>query len=126
MPTIIGTPFRNLLLEGERREVGILGGGIEAGAVFLDPWQVAMTQDAGVGVVVLQSAEQFHHRTFLGGRTGVIMLAVGINATLVANAYRVGVVAAGMGARHVLGATLVQLSVFRHVVVVADVGIAPA
>ena len=38
-------------------EVGVFGLGIEAGTVLTDAGKVAMTEDGGIGVVYLQTAE---------------------------------------------------------------------
>lgn len=38
-------------------EVGVFGLGIEAGTVLADAGKVAMTEDGGIGVVFLQTAE---------------------------------------------------------------------
>lgn len=38
-------------------EVGVFGLGIEAGTVLTDAGKVAMTEDDGIGVVFLQTAE---------------------------------------------------------------------
>ena len=48
--------------EGGRRafgksEVGVFGLGIEAGTVLTDTRKIAMTEDGGIGVVFLQTAE---------------------------------------------------------------------
>ena len=47
--------FLWLLLEGERGKVGVFGLGIEAGAVFLHPGEVAVAENLRAGVIVLQT-----------------------------------------------------------------------
>ena len=78
-----------------------------------------MTKDLGVGVIGLQSSKQGDESMLLGRGAGVADLAVGIEASLLANANRVGVVATGMGSNHLLGATLVKFAILGDVVVVA-------
>ena len=107
-----------LLLELQGREGQILGG-IEAGAVLLDPGKVAMAKDAGIGVVDLQGAEQRHEGTLLSRGTGVGGFAIGIEASLIADADGMGVVATGVGTNHIFGTALVQLTVLSDVIVVA-------
>ena len=79
-----------------------------------------MTEDLCVGIVHLQTAEQVQQRVLLGRRTRIGRLAVGIEAALVANADRVGVVTAGMGTGHLFRTTTVGMTVLRDVVVIAD------
>ena len=50
--------IERLLFQCQGAEVGVLGAGIEARAIFLYPWEVAMTEDLGIGIVVQQTAEQ--------------------------------------------------------------------
>ena len=40
-----------------KSEVGVFGLGIEAGTVLTDTRKIAMTEDGGIGVVFLQTAE---------------------------------------------------------------------
>ena len=40
-------------------EARILHDGIEAGAVLVNVWQVAVAKDAGIGMCFLQTAQQF-------------------------------------------------------------------
>ena len=108
-----------LLFEYQGRESQILGTGIEAGTGLLYPGEVAMTKDAGIGVVNLQGAKQRHEGALLGRGTGVGGLAIGIKASLVADADGMGIVATGMGTYHILGAALVQLAVLGDVIMVA-------
>ena len=78
-----------------------------------------MTKDLGVGVIGLQSSKQGDESMLLGRGAGVAGLAVGIEASLIANANRVGVVATGMGSNHILGAALVEMAILGDVVMVA-------
>lgn len=108
-----------LLFEYQGREVQILRTGIETGTFLLNPGEVAMTKDAGIGVVDLQGAKQRHEGALLGRGTGVGGLAIGIEASLIADADGMGIVATGMGTNHLLGAALVQLAVLGDVIMVA-------
>ena len=79
-----------------------------------------MTKDLGVGVIGLQSSKQGDESMLLGRGAGVAGLAVGIEASLIANANRVGVVATGMGSNHIFRAALMELAILGDVVVVAS------
>ena len=85
----------------------------------MDVGEVAVAEDAGIGIIDLQRAEQGDEGCTLGWRTGVVGFAVLIEASLVADAERVQVVSYGVGADHLLGPSEVQLSVAGDVVVVA-------
>ena len=67
--------FLWLLLEGVRGEVGVLLG-IEAGAVFLHPGEVAVAENLRVGVIVLQAPEEVEQGVLLGWCPGVGSLTV--------------------------------------------------
>ena len=97
----------------------IFSAGIEAGALFLDPGKVAVTEDLGIGIIDLQAAEQGDERMLLSRSAGIVGLAVGIEASLVTDADGVGIVATGMGTNHFLGTALVDLSVLGDVIMVA-------
>ena len=100
-------------------EARILCDGIEAGAVLVDVGEVAMAEDAGIGMGLLQATEQAQKGAFLAGRTGVGGVAVFVEAPFVADAERVLVVAYGMGAHQLFVARLVGPAVSGNVVVVA-------
>ena len=102
-----------LLFEYQGREVQILRTGIEAGTGLLNPGEVAMAQDAGIGVVNLQGAKQRHEGALLGWGTDVGGLAIGIEASLIADADGMGVITTGVGTDHLLGAALVQLALLE-------------
>ena len=91
----------------------------EAGTGFVNTLQLAVTDDVGIGIVLFQRDEQGVKGELLGRGAGVGSTAFLIEATLIANADGVGVVVAGMGADHLLGATEVQLAIAGDVVVVA-------
>lgn len=78
-----------------------------------------MTKNLGIGVIGLQSTQQSDEGMLLGRSAGVVGLAIGIEASLIANANRVGVVATGMGSNHILGAALVEMAILGDVVMVA-------
>ena len=102
-----------LLLKLQGREAQILGAGFEARAILLDPGEVAMTKDAGIGVANLQGAEQRYEGVLLGWGAGVGGLAIGIEASLIADADGMGVITTGVGTDHLLGAALVQLALLE-------------
>ena len=78
-----------------------------------------MAHDLGVGVAAFQQVQQGEQCLFLGLGTGVGGMAFAVEASLVAHAEGVLVVAAGMGTHQVLVARLVGSAVARDVVVVA-------
>ena len=100
-------------------EARIFREGIEAGAVLVDVGEVAMAEDAGIGVGLLQATEQTQQGAFLAGRAGVGGVAMLVEATFVADAERVLVVAYGVGAHQLFVARLVGPAVACDVVVVA-------
>jgi hypothetical protein len=108
-----------LLFEDEGREVAILGGGVEGGTAFLDPGEVAMTEDLSIGIVVFQTTEQSFQRVLLGRGAGVAGAALFVEAPFVADADGMGVVAASVGSYHLLGTATMQLAILRDLVVVA-------
>ena len=99
---------------------GVLLRGEETGACFGDMRQLAVAKDLGIRVVLLQRLQQGPQGVLLGLGTGVGWMAVGEQATLVADTDRVGVEVAGMGTDEVLVPGLVGLPVSRDVVVIAS------
>ena len=61
-----------------------------------------MTENLGLGVVLLQGTEQGGHGCLLEGGTGIGRIAALVEAALVADAEAVGVVPLGMGTGLVL------------------------
>ena len=93
---------------------------VEAGTALAHPGQVAVADDLGIGIVGAEALQQLYHRALLGLGAGVGGMAVAVEAALVADADAVGVVAEGMGTRHLLGTAGIDFAVFGDVVVVAD------
>ena len=102
-----------------RLQVIVLLSRIEAGAVLVDVGEVAMAEDAGIGMGLLQATEQAQQGAFLAGCAGVGSVAVFVEAPFVADAERVLIVAYGVGAHQLLVARLVGPTVAGDVVVVA-------
>ena len=100
-------------------EARIFRDGIEAGAVLVDVGEVAMAEDAGIGVGFLQATEQAQQGVFLAGCAGVVGVAMLVEASFVTDAERVLVVAYGVGAHQLFVARLVGPAVAGDVVVVA-------
>lgn len=98
-------------------EVGVLLG-IEAGTVLTDARKVAMTEDLGIRIVLLQGTEKGNESGLLFGSTGVGRIAVGVETSLIADADGVLVVVAGMGADEVFMTRLIHLTVPGDVVVI--------
>ncbi len=100
-------------------EARILFLSIEAGAVLVDVGEVAMAEDAGIGMDFLQATEQTQQGTFLAGRTGIGGVAVFVQTAFVADTERVLVIAYGVGAHQLFVARLIGPAVAGDVVVVA-------
>ena len=100
-------------------EARIFREGIEAGAVLVDVGEVAVAEDAGIGVGFLQATEQAQQGAFLAGRSGVGGVAMLVEAPFVTDTERVLIVAYGVGAHQLLVARLVGPAVAGDVVVIA-------
>ena len=85
----------------------------------MDTREVTVTEDDGVGVVDAEGLQQGVEGGLLRCGAGVLVIALGVETALVADADAVLVLVAGMGAGEVLVARLVQLAVALYVVVVA-------
>ena len=66
----------------------------------MDAFEFAMADDLGIGIVLLQRAEQREEGLLLGRSAGVGGAATVVEASLVTDAYGVGVVVAGVGTDH--------------------------
>ena len=108
-----------LLLDIDGLQILIFCDGIEARAVLVDVGEVAVAEDAGIGMGFLQTAEQAQQGAFLLGCAGVGGIAMLIEAPFVADAERVLVVAYGVGAHQLFVARLVGPAVTGDVVVIA-------
>ena len=79
-----GEYFYTMLIRGRFSlcplDLPILLLSIEAGTVFTDAWQVPMTEDDGLGVVLAQRPQQGMHGGFLLGGAGVLGLAILVQA----------------------------------------------
>ena len=85
----------------------------------MDVGEVAVAEDAGIGMGFLQATEQVQQGAFLAGRAGVGGVAMLVEATFVTDTERVLVVAYGVGAHQLLVARLVGPTVAGDVVVIA-------
>ena len=92
---------------------------IEAGAVLVDVGEVAMAEDAGIGMGFLQAAEQLQQGAFLHGRAGVGRNTVFVKTTFVTDTERMLVIAFGVGTNQIFVARLISRAIARDVVVVA-------
>lgn len=77
---------------------------VEARAGLLDPWQVSVAYDLGIGIVDGQVLQKAYQGSLLGWGAGVGRIAVLVQAALIADADAVGIVATGMGSHVLLGA----------------------
>ena len=101
-------------------QIFILYDGIEAGAVLVDVWQVAVAEDLGIGIVGLQGAEKGDEGMLLGRGACVGRGAVLVKTALVADTDAVRIILwADVSTNHLFGAADVQLSVAGDVVAVA-------
>ena len=93
-------PFVICLL---RLQVGILTGGIEAGAVLGHVGKFAMPHDANLWVIPSKRLQQLIECLLLGRRSGVIIVALGVDTAFIADADGTAVVIPGMNTTHILG-----------------------
>lgn len=98
-------------------DVGVLLG-IEAGTVLTDARKVAMTENLGIRIVLLQGTEKGNESGLLFGSTGVGRIAMGVETSLIADADGVLVVMPGMGADEVFMTRLIHLTVPGDVIVI--------
>ena len=99
-------------------DVGIFLRGIEAGTVLTDARKVAMTENLGIRIVLLQGTEKGNESGLLFGSTGVGRIAMGVETSLIADADGVLVVMTGMGAGQILMTGLIDLTIACDVVVI--------
>ena len=100
-------------------QVCILRWDIEAGTCLLRV-EVVMADDEGIGVIDLQGSEQTQQCLLLCLGACVSRLTSGIEPSLVADAYRVGIVVLAVGTDHIFRTTSFYLSVTTDNVMVAD------
>ena len=79
-----------------------------------------MSDNHGAGVALVQLFEQLSHGSLLFSGPRVGGLTADVQTTLVADAYRVGVMVQAVGTDHVFRAACLNLSVTTDDVVVAD------
>ena len=79
-----------------------------------------MTYDHSAGVALVQVFEQLSHRNLLCLSTRIGRSASDIEPTLIADAYRVGVMVLAVGTDHIFGTAWLNRSVTTDHVVVAD------
>ena len=87
--------------------------------VLVDVGEVAMAEDAGIGVGLLQATEQAQQGALLAGCAGVGRMAMFVETAFVADAERVLVITFGVGTNQLFMSRLVRLAVAGDVVVVA-------
>ena len=92
---------------------------VEAGAVFLHVWQVAVAYYTGLRVLRLQSFQQGQQRRLLLLCARVAGLTTSVKSPFIAHTQRVLVVAPRMGPYQLFVARLVGVSVAGDVVVIA-------
>ena len=102
-----------------RLKVGVRLHRIEAGAVAVVT-EVAMPDNQGTGVTLVEIFKQLPHRRLLRCRTRVVGLTADVEPALVADADRMGVVVQTVGTDHPFRATGLDRSVTTDHVVVAD------
>ena len=107
-----------------RLKVGVRLHRIEAGAVAVVT-EVAMPDDQGTGVTLVEIFKQQSHRRLLLSRARVGGLTADIESPFVADAYRMGIVVQTVGTYHPFRSTGLDLSVTTDHVVVADAEVEP-
>ena len=85
----------------------------------MNTFEFTVAHDLGIRVVELQRSEQGDKGSTLGWSTGVSGAAFLVEASLVTNTNRVGIVVAGVSADHLLWTALMKLAITSDVVVVA-------
>ena len=91
----------------------------ETGAGFVDAFELAVAEDLSIRVVELQRSEQSDKGSTLGRRTSIGSTTFLVEASLVTNTNRVGIVMPGMSSDHLLRTAQMELTVTSDVVVVA-------
>ena len=86
----------------------------------MDAFEFTVAHDLGIGIVDLQGAEQSDKGCTLGRSPGVGFMAFLVEASLVADTDRVGVVMTGMHADFILITGLEYLAILLNVIVIAD------
>ncbi len=85
----------------------------------MDAFELAVAEDLGIGIIELQGAEQCDKGGTLRRSTSISGTTFLVEASLVTNTNRVGIVVAGVGADHLFRTALMELAVTSDVVVVA-------
>ena len=98
---------------------------LKARAIFLHSGQIAVPHYPGIGVICLQSFQQFLQGFLLLGCPCIGRGTLGIQSAFVADTDGTAVVPLGMGTLRVEGPAGMHYPVASDVVVVADVGKAP-
>jgi hypothetical protein len=80
--------------------------------------QLAVSYDAGPGIILTQTLQQLIERGFLLGGTGVSFFTVDIVTSLVTDSDRATVVARSMNALHALREDRNDIAIAAHIVVV--------
>ena len=80
--------------------------------------ELAVTDDAGTGIVLMERLQQLKQGMLLSRRTGVDLAALWIQASFVADAERTAVVASGMNTSNGLGQDGNNVAIATDIVVV--------
>ena len=86
----------------------------------MDAFEFTVAEDLGIGVIDLERTEEGNQCCTLFWGAGIGIVAILVQASLVADANRMGVVMAGMHADLFFITRLIDLTVFLDVIVVAD------
>ena len=81
-------------------EVGVLGAGGEAGAVFGYVGKLAMAYDASLRVIPVQLLQELVERCLLLQGAGVVVFTSGVDTAFVTDADGATIVASGMGSTY--------------------------
>ena len=101
--------------------VGLRGG--ETWTVLGDVGELIVAEDAGVRIIISEILQQLIERVFLGHSTGVVSMAVLVQATFVDNAEGTVVVVTGVSALDILRQERNDITVNTDIVVVAALAV---
>lgn len=92
----------------------------EAGAGFVDAFQLTVAHNLSIGVIDHQTAKQGNEGGTLCRSAGIGIMSFLVQASFIADADGMGIVMTGMHANLILGAGLIEMTVALYVVVVTD------
>ena len=92
----------------------------ETGTGFVDAFEFTVSHDLGIGIVFLEGTEEGNQCCTLFRGAGIFIHAILIQAALITDANRMGVVMAGMHTDLLFITRLIDLAVLLDIIVVGD------